>query len=450
MARFLLAVWPFAGHVYPNIAIANALRARGHEVAFYTGAMARSVVEREAYTYFPFEQVALRIASIIGPLERSEKNGRDSVQLYEGLTNHYTAAYDQGPFARARRFKGMYHEWILGTVPQQVMDLEAVIAEWDPDVLVCDPFLWGPILVLHEIQPIPVAVFSFFAGCLLPGPDAPPFALGLPCPRNWWTRLLARSVGTARDLFVADVRRNANRVRQRYGLRPLYTSVMEFAGQMPLHLVASAPEFDYERRDLPDSVYYVGPCLWDKPGDESPPAWLDQLSDDRPVIYVTEGTAHVRAPVLLRAATQGLADLPVQVVITTGRHRDPAKLNLGPIAPNVRVERWVPHSDLFPKASVVITHGGSGTVLAALQAGLPLVVVPMQWDHLENAQRVMEAQAGLRLAPKHCTPERLRAAVEQVLEVQSFREHAQRLATAFARCGGPKRAAELLEGLGVG
>jgi UDP:flavonoid glycosyltransferase YjiC (YdhE family) len=103
------------------------------------------------------------------------------------------------------------------------------------------------------------------------------------------------------------------------------------------------------------------------------------------------------------------------------------------------------HSDLFPKVSLVVTHGGSGTVLAALSVGVPLVIVPMQWDHAENAQRVARAGAGLCLAAHRCTPERLRAAVKRVLDEPSFRENAQRLAASFARYGGPGRAAELLE-----
>jgi UDP:flavonoid glycosyltransferase YjiC (YdhE family) len=60
---------------------------------------------------------------------------------------------------------------------------------------------------------------------------------------------------------------------------------------------------------------------------------------------------------------------------------------------------------------------------------------------------VVEAGAGLRIAPNRCTPERLRAAVERVMNEPSFRDNARRLAGAFARSGGPARAAQLLEGL---
>jgi len=346
--------------------------------------------------------------------------------------------------------KATLRQWLLGTIPQQVEDLEAVFVDWRPDVVVCDPTVWSPILIFRERYGIPVAVSSFIPGCMLPGPDAPPFGLGLPCPRNWYTRLLARLVAFATDVLAVDFRRAASALRQRYGLPALTTSVIMFTGQMPLYLVPSAPEFDCERRDLPPSVHYVGPCLWNKPRHEPPATWLSQLPQDQPWVHVTEGTMHVEAPLVLRAATQGLANLPMQVIMTTGGNRDPAALNLGPIAPNIRIERWVSHSDLLPHTDVVVTTGGAGTVLAALHAGVPLVIVPTEWDKPEIAQRVVETGAGLRLAPRRCTPERLRAAVERVLGEPSYRQNAQRVSAIFARYHGAARAAELLEGLSVG
>ena len=55
MARFLLACYPVSGHVFPNIALGHALADRGHDVAIYTGSMAKSLVEGEGFTYFPYD-----------------------------------------------------------------------------------------------------------------------------------------------------------------------------------------------------------------------------------------------------------------------------------------------------------------------------------------------------------------------------------------------------------
>jgi UDP:flavonoid glycosyltransferase YjiC (YdhE family) len=98
----------------------------------------------------------------------------------------------------------------------------------------------------------------------------------------------------------------------------------------------------------------------------------------------------------------------------------------------------------------MITTGGSATVQATLKAGVPLIIVPTEWDKPDIARRVVETGAGVRLAPEKCTPQGLRTAVEQVLGNPSFRQNAQRMAAAFARYGGPQAAASLLEKLADG
>jgi UDP:flavonoid glycosyltransferase YjiC (YdhE family) len=80
---------------------------------------------------------------------------------------------------------------------------------------------------------------------------------------------------------------------------------------------------------------------------------------------------------------------------------------------------------------------------------VPLVVVPTFWDKSDNAQRVVEAGVGLRLAPRQCTPERVRAAVRRLLDEPHFRENARAMARRFAEASGPPRAAALLEELAL-
>jgi MGT family glycosyltransferase len=359
------------------------------------------------------------------------------------MSDRTAASLSRHPMRRVATLRS----WLVDTLPQQLEDQSAVLDAWQPDVIISDVTMWGVPLVLHETEGIPVAVSLFTPGCMIPGPDAPPWGLGLPRPRNRRTRATGRLVRIVTDLLALGFRRRVNAFRRSCGLSKLSVDVQAYLGEMDLYLVPSTPELDYERRDLPPSVHYVGSLMWDKHSDDPPPAWLTALPANQPVVHVTEGTMHAGPPLVLRAAAQGLADMPLQVVMTTGKERDPASMNLGPLALNVRIERWVPHSDLLPRTDVMITTGGGSTVVAGGQAGVPMVIVPTQWDKPENAQRVVEAGVGLRLEPRHCTPGRLRAAVEQILSHSSYRENAQRLAAAFARCGGSQQAAGLIEGL---
>jgi MGT family glycosyltransferase len=424
-SKFLFTVWPYPGHVHPNVAIAHALDRRGYETAFYTGGSLAASLEGEGFRCFPFRHVdEARVEAIVLALDAL------SLQWW-----------------RARRRKALLREWLLGTVEAQLQDLAAVIDVWRPDVLVCDPAMWGPLLVLQETARIPLAVMSYVAACMLPGPEGPIVGLPLPRARGPLARGGRRVLRSAASVVAADVRREAEAIRARHGLAPMGMSVTAFSGRMPLYLLPSTPAYDRQRRDLPPSVRYVGPCHWDKPGTAPPAPWLAALPRDRPVIYVTEGTMHSKPPMLLRAALKGLAPLAAQVIATTGKHRDPESLGLGAVPPNARVEQWVPHSDLLPRTDVVVTTGGTGTVLATLCAGVPLVVVPTAWDQPENAWRVAEAGAGIRLSPGECTPEGIRLAVERVLSDPSFRQNASRLGADFATYGGAAQAADLLEEL---
>jgi MGT family glycosyltransferase len=428
MARFLITCWSFPGHVFQPLAIARVLRDRGHECVFYSGPRAARVVEGEGFPFFPSD--------------KDEEDAMYGFMFAPGQTRTVN-------WRTMLQFSTTIQRWLLDSIPHQVRDMERIVSEFKPDVVATDQNMWAPMLVLWEKYKIPVAVLAYFS-CMVPGPDAPPFGMDLPRPRNWQTRLLSKFVWTATAPFRARFRRAANEIRHRYGLPALRTSVLEFTGTMPLYLVLGTSEFDYDRHDLPPSVRYVGACLFDKPGHERSSDWLEQLPKGQPWVHASEGTVHVLSPFVLTAAAQGLANLPMQVILTTGGNREPSELDLGPIAPNVHVVRWVSHTELLPRLVVMITTGGSATVQSTLKAGVPLIVVPTEWDKPDIARRVVETGAGLSLPPAQCTPDGLRAAVEQVLGTPSFRQNAQRMAAAFARYGGPQAAADLLEKLAAG
>ncbi len=424
MARFLFAVWPLHSHFHGLVPIAHALSRNGHEVAFYTGFKSCATLSTEGLHCIPFVRI-------------------DEDWIDDLFYRRQTFA----SWRDALRTKRLFKDWLLGTIPAQIEDLTEVIESWRPDVIVSETSMLGPMIVLHDKLKLPIAVYSTVIACLLPGPDIPPYGLGLPR-RRWWSRPVIWMAERMRPLVVADFQRTANAIRGQYGLAPLDTTVTEYTGRMPLYLIPGVREFDYQRLDLPASVHYVGPCRWDQSRDSVPPEWLQELSEGTPLVHVTEGTMHAQKPLLLQAAAKGLADLPLQVIMTSGSHRDPAAIGLSDLAPNIRVESWVAHSDLLPRTDVVVTTGGAGTVSAILAAGIPLVIVPTEWDKPENARRVEEAGAGLCLSPSRCTPKRLRAAVEQVLGNPSFGDNAHRLAETWARYNdGPARAAGLLEQL---
>lgn len=77
---------------------------------------------------------------------------------------------------------------------------------------------------------------------------------------------------------------------------------------------------------------------------------------------------------------------------------------LGELPPTVHVEKWLPLAPLLPRCDAVLCHAGTGTTLAALAAGLPLVLVPQGADQFDNARACERAGAALVLTPDPVSP----------------------------------------------
>jgi N-glycosyltransferase StaG len=421
MARVLLTVWPFPTHLHPFVAVAHALKQRGHEVVFYTAANAKQAVEGEGFRLWPFRDVAWNVVR------------RTVDELIE-----------ERNLAQVGR---RWEQFLVDTLPAQIHDLEALLGEWKPDVLVCDIAMWAPILVLHHTRQVPVAALSHVANAYLPGRNGPIPGIALPRERNWPLELFARLSAGAVKAATYHVRRKANGVRRAHGLPAMGMTVPELTATMPLYLIPSAPELDGCRTDLPASVHYVGPCLWDKNSARPRTEWLrDWRQGDRGVV-VEEGALYVRDPRILRLAARGLGGIPRRVVLLGGHGRNPAELKMDAHPQNVTLHPWTPLSDVLPFADLVVTNGNSESVLAALAAGIPLVVLPSIWDQAELAWRIHETRTGLRLPPRRATPEHMRDAVQRVLHEPAFRENAGAMRTALMQRGGPAHAAELIERL---
>lgn len=157
-----------------------------------------------------------------------------------------------------------------------------------------------------------------------------------------------------------------------------------------------------------------------------PPPWLDEL--DPPLVYVTMGTVY-NQPDLFRPLLDGL-DGHGSALVTIGREGDPAALE--PLPPRVRVERFVPQAHVLPRASAVVSHGGSGTTLGALAHGVPLVLVPQAADQFDNAARAEAIGAAVVLRPGEVTPDAVRAALARALGEPSLSRAAGRMAAEIA------------------
>jgi UDP:flavonoid glycosyltransferase YjiC (YdhE family) len=168
-----------------------------------------------------------------------------------------------------------------------------------------------------------------------------------------------------------------------------------------------------------------------------------------PLVFLSFGTqvpspTRTYFPAVYRDALDALAALPARVLVAVGDLRDPAEL--GPVPASVRVERWVPQAAVMRSAAVTVSHGGAGSVLSALAAGVPMALIPMFADQPFNARLIATLGAGLALDGPASMAD-LEPAVRSLLDDSRFRDRAQRIADEIRSLPPVDAAADALAGL---
>lgn len=181
------------------------------------------------------------------------------------------------------------------------------------------------------------------------------------------------------------------------------------------------------------------------PAEPLPDWWAESSA---PLVYVSFGSVAANLglfPALYQQVLAALADLPVRVLITLGDSADPEAL--GPVPANAHVERWWPQQQVMPHAAAMVGHGGFGTTLLGLAAGVPMVVLPLFADQPYNAERVAAIGAGIALEGGPAALAMLGDAIERVLDEPAYRTQAESVADEIAALPAASEAVSFLEDL---
>lgn len=156
--------------------------------------------------------------------------------------------------------------------------------------------------------------------------------------------------------------------------------------------------------------------------------------DRRPLVLVTMGTAIVDAELCV-TAIDAAVDAGANVVAT--RSAAVSADALGGDRDRLRVLPFTPLDDVFRAGvDLVLTVGGSGTALAALSHGVPLVIMPQNYNQPVVADLVANFGAGLTCRRS----DRIGAALEAVFADEEIRAKAQEARDRFQRIAAPRDA----------
>jgi UDP:flavonoid glycosyltransferase YjiC (YdhE family) len=113
-------------------------------------------------------------------------------------------------------------------------------------------------------------------------------------------------------------------------------------------------------------------------------------------------------------------------------------------------QEFVPQTKILPHVDLVITHGGNNTFTECLDAGTPMVVLPLFWDQYDNAQRAHELGFGVRLDTYGCTGRELTGAIDGLLAHQRVRTRLAPISARLRAEPGTVKAADLIERVAAG
>ena len=381
--RMLFTSRPLAGHFEPLVPLAVAARAAGHTVAFATGEPYTSRARQAGFDTFH-----------AGPDEEFRQEWAPRFPGFDQLVGDA-----QRHFFLTEIFAN------LELVPR-ADDLDSIIDNWQPDLIVHEVAeLAGPLVATaHRIPYVDLSYGSLIGSSLLR-------AAGDAAAPHWRAR----------------------------GLEP-----HPVAGLFRyLYLDTCPPSLQSPEIAAVAAVQRLRPAAADRPDVETPD-WLERL-DSAAIVYLTMGTVWNRNVNIFRTVIEAVRDDDIALIVTVGRHNDPA--SLGPQPDDVHVHQYIPQGVLLPRCDAVITHGGSGTTLGALAFGVPLLLLPQGADQYANAERIVAAGAGRQLLNADLSVDAVRDSVRAVLDGASYRRCAERIQTEIHQMPDARDAVRRIEAL---
>jgi len=409
------------------VGIGQVLQARGHRVVFIVEESFAGTLEARG-----FEERLMRLSP---PPETPEVPGQFWIDFIR----------DTAPIFRKPTIEQV-GEFIVPTW-QALIDgaeyaddrLREIADELQPDVIVEDNVVAFPAL------PASGRPWVRSASCNpaeLKDPAVPPFSSGYPAAdRSGWRTFLEEVERTHRSMWE-----DFDAFCRARGAPGLAWSELgpDFIHQSPwLNLYSYPAEVDYPR-DRPlgptwqrlDSTVRAAEEAWDLPP--------HLQNGDGALIYLSLGSLGSADVALMQRLVDVMASTPHRVIVSKGPLADQIRLHA-----NMTGEGFLPQPAILPEVDLVITHGGNNTVTEALHHGKPMVVLPLFWDQVDNAQRIDETGFGVRLPAYDFEDAELTGAVDRLLGDTALHVRLAAMSARIRGTSGTARAAELIERVAV-
>jgi UDP:flavonoid glycosyltransferase YjiC (YdhE family) len=421
MSKILVASVPLSGHINPAIPLVKMLIDRGHEIIWYSGAFYKENIEATGAKFIPFCRA---------------KDFHDS-----SISGVFPGIPHRSLFRHASYYiKHVFYD----NMPGQYSDLLEILKEFPADILLTDEWFTGAIpLAVHKtlrwVCYCNSPLFYYSDEIPFPGAGIFPSTSVFGINRNRIVNLMVTKI------FFAGVQKYINRVRKQCNLLPMdHFFLINNIFTSDLFIKFNTLAFEFNWKDLPDTVRFVGPVL---PEHSIKPdyKWEGLLKSGKPVIFITQGSVNITDNnQLIIPALKATKGLDALVIVATG-NSESADLVKEFGAENVFIEPYIPYGFIMPYTDLIITNGGFGGVITALNYGVPMIVAADTEDKPEIAARIEYCRVGINLGTGHPKPGKIRKAIHKVLLEKNYKENAAAISRDFQKHNAPLETTKLIE-----
>ncbi|XP_025055135.1 UDP-glucuronosyltransferase 1-6-like isoform X4 [Alligator sinensis] len=201
-------------------------------------------------------------------------------------------------------------------------------------------------------------------------------------------------------------------------------TVLELFSKASVWLMRYDFVFEYPRPLMPNMIFIGGiNCEQKKPLSEEFEAIVN-ASGEHGIVVFSLGSMVSEIPMKkAMEIAEALGKVPQTVI---WRYTGEAPPNL---SKNTKLVKWLPQNDLLahPKTRAFITHGGSHGVYEGICNGVPMVLMPLFGDQMDNAMRVESRGAGVTLNILEMTSKDIADALNTVINDIRYKENIMRL-----------------------
>jgi len=410
------------------VGIGQVLRSRGHRVVFILEESFAGTLEAKG-----FEERLMRLGP---PPEEPEVPG----QFWIDFIRDTAPVFRKSTFEQISEFIAPTWQALIDGAKYVNPRLEGIIGELEPHAIVEDNVVSFPAVMASGRPWVRIVSCNPIE---LRDPLIPPFSSGYPVDdRSHWPAFLAEYRRAHADMWA-----DFDAFCRDHGAGGLADGELgpDFMHESPwLNLYSYPAEADYERANpLGPTWHRLDSTVRAPESDWQLPAHLA----DRPgaLIYLSLGSLGSADVGLMQRLVGLLGGTNHRVIVSKGPLADQIKLH-----DNMTGEGFLPQPAILPLVDLVITHGGNNTVTEAFHHGKPMIVLPLFWDQVDNAQRVDETGFGRRFPAYDFEDGEFLGAIDSLLADRALHDRMAAMSARIKGTSGTVRAADLIEGVAEG